>query len=498
MKRINYTRHQHNHAIKLKLMAWLFVMVNVYWLSSCRPQDEVATSNPSAAITTSTDTVRFDTVITSLWSPTRRLRIYNPNDQAITISSITLGPNTPFSIEMYVNGRPGTSQSNILLRGKDSLLILISVNLRNTQAGLPFLLRDSLTIRTHGIAQPKTVQLEAWGQNAIFFDGDSLTADAVWDDQERPYYLKNSFLVGRGKTLTIKEGVKVYNFASSNLIVLGRLLVQGTAAKPVIFTGTRQEARFDLQPDQWGAIAILEESRGSRIEHAIIKNGLRGIQVGIPQSSQVPECYIRNCLIRAHSEWGICAFGGAITAINNIVLDCGINAFGAYQGGTYTLIHNTLGYSNIFGFKRDNPALGLFDFFEFASRQFAFGKLDIALRNNLVVGGRNNEFVRGILNNSLGHVVRDLSGNAIRTDTNRAELTSLRNTILSGTFRFNNVTNGDFAYDTVATLPRRTGIDLNEGSLLQAFPEAGTDFYGKPRNLITPDPGAINAMPREK
>ncbi len=460
-------------------------------LASCRPQDEVVTESPRDVLYTSADTIRFDTVITTLWSPTRRLRIFNPNDQAVTISSISLGPNSPFELQMYVNGRPGNMQSDILLRGKDSLLILLNVNLRSTQAGLPFLLRDSIRIQTKGLSQAKIVQVEAWGQNAIFFDGDSITSSTTWADQERPYYIKNSFLVPEGKTLTIKEGVRVYSFESSNLLVLGKLLVQGTDAKPVIFTGTRQEARFDLQPNQWGAIAILGNSRGNRIEHAIIKNGLRGIQIGVPQTTNQPDCYISNCLIRAHQDWGICAFGGKVEAINNIILDASINAVGFYQGGDYTLIHNTIGYSNAFGFKRDYPALLVTDFYEYAQSQFSSGKLTFTMLNNLVYGSRSNEFSSLILFPSLGHQVFLPEGNAIRTDTN---LSTLRptNTILDRTFRFLDQDNGDFAYDSTKT-PSGKARELATLGFLNTYPSLRKDFDGKPRNQSLLDPGALNA-----
>lgn len=471
----------------------LFLLAALAWLQhSCKPQDEVVTNTPGSPINVSADTIQFDTVITTLWSPTRRLRIYNPNSEAITISSIKTSAGGPFSLQMFVNGRPGPMQENVLLRGNDSLLVLLQVNLSSTAAGQPFLLRDSLTITTQGIASPKRVFLQAWGQNAIFYNGDSIKTNTIWADQERPYYIQNSILVPPNITLTIKEGVRVFNFENSNILVQGRLLVEGTRAKPVIFTGTRQEARFDLQPNQWGAIAILGNSRGSVIRHAIIKNGLRGLQVGVPGTSDVPECYITNSLIRAQSEWGIAGFGSRITATNNLIIDCGTQAIALFKGGAYAFVHNTTGYSNQLGFSRNEPSVFIANYWRVSDGVYERGDLNLFFCNNLVAGSRAGEF---LFDNSQGAGAAfnlDVRGNAVRADRNTTALTDAGNNLLSSRFRFRNGFTGEFSYDSTQA-PTALGRNLDSNNVARDFPEVLSDYWGKPRNTLAPDPGALNS-----
>jgi hypothetical protein len=168
-------------------------------------------------------------------------------------------------------------------------------------------------------------------------------------------------------------------------------------------------------------------------------------------------------------------------------MDAAINAVGFYEGGDYTLIHNTIGYSNQFGFKRDNPALVSLDFYEYASNQFTDDELKVNYINNLIFGGRSNEFSYLLLNRRPSPLPV-VSGNAIRTDTNKQSLTDAGNSILNFQFRFYDQSNGDFSYDSLKT-PAKKGVDITNVTNT----EVRNDFYGKPRDWPTPDPGAINA-----
>lgn len=475
------------------MVTTIVFLLGVVFLQSCKPQDEVVTNAPGSELTASADTIRFDTVITSLWSPSRRLKIYNPNDAAVTISRISLSQGGPFQIQMFVNGRPGPMQDNILLRGKDSLLVLLQVNLSSTAAGRPFFLRDSLTIATVGLPRKKVVQLEAWGQNAIFFDGDTIKTSEVWDDSLRPYYIRNSILVPDNVTLTIKQGVKVYNFENSNILVTGRLLVQGTRSQPVVFTGTRQEPRFDLQPNQWGAIAILGNNpQGSIIQNAIIKNGLRGVQVGVPGNNDRPRCYISNCRIQAHSEWGIAAFNAVVTATNNKILDCGTQNIAMFKGGNYAFVHNTSGYTGKFGFSRNDPSVVFLNYWRVSEGVYERADMNLFFRNNVVAGSRLAEF---FFDNSQGGSSAfnvNIRGNAVRTDRNTADLTAAGNILLDSRFRFNAPLLDDVSYDSSSAVAQK-GIDLSVDNVSTDFPEVLLDYRGRPRIAATPDAGALNS-----
>ena len=72
-------------------MKYLFyLLIALCILHSCSPDDEFITES-SAKLEFSTDTLRFDTVFTTLGSATRDIKIYNPHKQPILIDKIYFG-----------------------------------------------------------------------------------------------------------------------------------------------------------------------------------------------------------------------------------------------------------------------------------------------------------------------------------------------------------------------------------------------------------------------
>src|SRR5690606_39413433 len=70
------------------LIYFLLLLVFLKGISSCKKQTFVADKN--AAIFFTADTLRFDTVFTSIGSVTQYFTIVNPNTQKLKLSSIKL------------------------------------------------------------------------------------------------------------------------------------------------------------------------------------------------------------------------------------------------------------------------------------------------------------------------------------------------------------------------------------------------------------------------
>ena len=69
-----------------KFLSFLLLAILFF---ACKPE-QLITTDPSAKITFSKDTVLFDTVFTTVGSVTKRFAIYNKNKNAINISNIHL------------------------------------------------------------------------------------------------------------------------------------------------------------------------------------------------------------------------------------------------------------------------------------------------------------------------------------------------------------------------------------------------------------------------
>ncbi|MDP4586890.1 MAG: hypothetical protein NWS86_01825, partial [Flavobacteriales bacterium] len=89
---------------------FLPLIVLVAFFSSCK-KDEV-TTDPNALLNFSADTVLFDTVFSTIGSTTQLLKVYNQNDQAISISNIQLEGGNNSMYRINVDGTPGVSFSD--------------------------------------------------------------------------------------------------------------------------------------------------------------------------------------------------------------------------------------------------------------------------------------------------------------------------------------------------------------------------------------------------
>ena len=121
---------------------------------------ESFTSDSSAVLKTSVDTLHFDTVFTSTGSTSQFIKIFNDNNKGVHISSVRLlgGSNSAFKIN--VDGLPGPQVNYVDVAADDSAYIYVTVSINPTAANLPFIVRDSIEITCNG--NKRTVQLDAF------------------------------------------------------------------------------------------------------------------------------------------------------------------------------------------------------------------------------------------------------------------------------------------------------------------------------------------------
>ena len=236
----------------------LYLIVSTLFLGmvNCTPQEEEITFDPEAILTFSTDTVFFDTLFTDTVSFTKRFRVFNPQENAVNIASISLANGGNSSYDLYVNGIKGKQFPDQVVLGKDSLLILVEVTIPSRNEDLPFLVEDSIIFVTNENIQD--VNLVSWGQDAHFFRQDAIiTCNTVWT-ADKPYVLYGSVLVDSLCKLTIEEGVKIYINKGASIFIRGTLQVQGSPELIVQFTNVRLD--IENAPGQWVGLVFLEGS----------------------------------------------------------------------------------------------------------------------------------------------------------------------------------------------------------------------------------------------
>ncbi|HUH34180.1 MAG TPA: hypothetical protein VLZ28_09500 [Daejeonella sp.] len=389
--------------MRLPVLCLAFLLM----LSACRKEEKI-TFDESAKLQFSADTILFDTVFTSIGSTSRRLKIYNRNENAVRISEIALAGAAGSSYQININGQPVNKAANLELAGKDSLNIFIKVSIDPGAASLPFVVADSLSFLTNGNRQ--SVQLRAYGQNARFINGGTINGHVTWDNQ-LPYVIYNSALINEGSTLSIEKGARLYFHKDSRLLVAGTLKASGDLDKPVSFMGDRLEHIYTDEPGQWGGIHFLRQSRDNILHFVNIKNAIVGIRVDSLSNNSNPKVIISNSVIYNMEVAGLLMYNADVSAFNNLVYNCGQFLVYGALGGNYNFKQNTFAGMN-FMFARQGPAVYFSDFFV-ADNSMQTAPLNVNMVNNIIWGSNDNELL--IEKKGSGDVSLSLNNNLLKT-----------------------------------------------------------------------------------
>jgi len=431
--------------MRLKL---LFLFLFTLLFTACS-KDEDITEEINARLSFSTDSILFDTVFTSVGSTSRRLKIYNRNPKAINISNIKLsgGNNSAFSLN--INGQAVAESELVKLNGNDSMNVFVKVNINPTTQNLPFIVQDSILFYFNGNKQ--SIPLVAYGQNAIFVNSSSITENTTWDSK-LPYLIYKSVSVAANTNLNIAPGTRVLFHKNATMSVKGTLTANGTKKDSILFASDRLEKIYSEEPGQWNGIHFYPQSKNSKINYAIIKNGTAGITVDSLSTTNQPKLLLTNTKIRNMEVVGFLGYQTELAAFNNLFTNCGQYLIYGVGGGKYNLKHNTFVALNL-NYPRKTAAVYLSDVV--SSTQF--DNLTIDFQNNIVWGNLENEFTidKKAQNTTLKTTVKN---NLLKSSN--ISLTGNGN-ILNTDPLFINATAGNFSLSK-GSIANRKGLDLSQ------------------------------------
>ena len=333
---------------------------------SCQDDEKFDTSS-SARIHYSTDTITFDTIFTTIGSVTKRFKVYNRNSQSVRISDAFLRGGEGSKYRINVDGRSGISFNDIDIQPNDSLYVFVEVTLDPNEGNLPVIVSDEIVFISNG--NEESVILEAFGQDVhLFKERTYIKENTTWENN-KPYLFLKELIVDTGIVLTLKEGIRVHFHDKSNLVVYGKLQVEGSLENPVVFEGDRFDRGFDRSAGRWNAIHIAPISVGNTINYAIIKNPNVGIWVGRPDMLEyTPQLTLSNTVIQNSSSAHILSYGGEIDAYNCVFADSKIYSLALTGGGKYNFYHCSSSIPGAFRvdaglfekYERDSDGFGIF------------------------------------------------------------------------------------------------------------------------------------------
>ena len=335
-----------NKAYKLlKLPLWYcFIFLFFFCIFSSCQKDTFITSQ-NAQLSTSLDSLKYDTVFTSIGSITQSFKISNLNNQKLLLNSVKLMNGTSSSFKININGNPATEVDNIEIAANDSMYVFVTAKIDPTLSNLPFIVKDSILISFNG--NKRFVQLEAYGQNANFLRNRILKGNITWTNN-LPYVILGSLQIDTTASLTIEAGCKIFSHANSPFIVDGNLIVNGTKQHPVIFTGDRLDEDYKDLPYSWAGIYFRGNSFNSVLNYTTIKNAFQAVVAEKPSINANPKLILHQCIIDNAFDAGLLCVNSNIQVDNSLITNCGTNISLTY-GGNYKLTNCTVAaYSNKF------------------------------------------------------------------------------------------------------------------------------------------------------
>ena len=458
-----------------------------YLVAGCEPKEDIITTNPKAALEFSTDSVKFDTVFVSTGSISQAVWVYNRNAKAVKINEVKLTNANPV-YQLIIDGQATNQVQNILLRGKDSLLVLVKVTIPPSSDSIPFLQQDVLSFLTNSNRQE--VPLITYGENAYFHKKEEITANTTWS-ADKPHVVFDFVRIAPNVTLTIEKGTRVYFHKEAALLVNGQLKVNGTAEKRVQFAGDRRERYYADVPGQWQGIKFEGTSSNNDIRFAEIKNATYGLWANNPDQDEADyDLTINQTIIQNMFETGIVSSGADVQAVNTLIANCGKSAVLGKGGGNFDFTYCTLANYTL-GFRPETTTLSFSDRLRTEAGQNQDYRIKLNLQNSIIWAGKrsSSRFQDQILFiNEAGTTPQlQISHSVLQTEGYKE---------VEASTCCNNAINVDPKFKSTLESLETTGTNFRLDTLspvsnsARPVPAVLKDLEDKLRNPVTPDPGA--------
>ena len=424
-----------------------FFVVAVFFFAC---QKEKLNTSSGSALHFSSNLITFDTLFTSIGSPTKNLRVTNQTNENVVISSVRLAGGNQNGFRLNVNGEVSNETFNVQISARDSIFIFIEATLGKTGKSGPLISEDSIIFLVNNVEQK--VQLRAWGQDFVLINTNHLKT-ATWT-KERPYLVYNEAVVDSNQTLTIEAGAAVYFHKNAGLMVKGTLKVEGTFEEPIEFKGDRLEMAYSEIPDQWNGIILCSGSHNNVFNYSKIKNANIGLQVGTVEHSGYASVQLANTQIANMSWSGIWAMKSKILAYNCVISNVRYYNTALLLGGDYQFYHTTFAnyYNDIASGVRTTETVSISNYLVDTKSGIRYvGDLQAATFGNCIItGNRMNELMISMDAKGGSNYLFDRSLIQVSDTFKIAEADHFKGVIRNVNPRFKSPYNSNFELDTLS------------------------------------------------
>ena len=284
----------------------LFFLSILQAVVACSDDDSFTTST-SARLSFSSDSVKMDTIFSTVGSRTYDFWVYNHNDNGLRLQSVRLlqGNQTGFRVNVdgsYLDNSLGSVVTDLEIRKGDSIRVFVELTANENGLLEPQTIEEKLVFRLEsGVEQMVVLQGHTWDalpMRDVVVHSDSLI------ESGKPIIIYGGLRVDSAVTLTIKNTM-LYFHDGPGLDVFGKLLTDS-----VVMRGDRLDRMFDYLPydrvsGQWGnegGIIFRQSSTGNVLRHTEIRNaGKYGIRCDSAEYVEnvkrldMYRCVVHNC-----------------------------------------------------------------------------------------------------------------------------------------------------------------------------------------------------------
>ena len=258
-----------------RFFLFIFLLVG---LLACSDDDSF-TTNPTATLSFSTDSVIMDTVFSTIGSRTYDFWVYNRSRSGLRLRSVRLrnGNQTGFRVNVdgsYLDNTIGSLVNDLEVRKGDSIRVFVELTAPENGNDRPQQIDDELVfLLDSGVEQ--RVCLRGFSWDALFWRDAVVSNDSVVESQ-KPIVIYGGLRVDSAVTLTVRN-TTLYFHDQAGIDVFGTLKTDS-----VVMRGDRLDHMFDYLPydrvsGQWRGVHIHSSSYGNRLVDTEIRSAEYGI-----------------------------------------------------------------------------------------------------------------------------------------------------------------------------------------------------------------------------
>ena len=256
----------------IRRLFFSLLFIAVLFSAACTDNDSFSTSAGNR-LSFSEDTIRFDTLFSTVPSTTQAFWVHNHSDDGIRIKTARLERGIQSGYRVNVDGTYlNPVGSDFEVRKGDSLLVFVEVTTRENHAAEPQLVEDNLILTLEsGIEQRVNLRTYSW--DALKLSNLVISRDTTIESSTPIIVYGDGITVAEGVRLTLRN-TDFYFHDGAGIEALGTLVAEGC-----LFRGDRLDRMFtylpyDRVPGQWQGITLASHDTQNSLTNCEIRNAI--------------------------------------------------------------------------------------------------------------------------------------------------------------------------------------------------------------------------------